>query len=324
MRISLVEPSRTVRRIVTGIIEPWGHEVCPFKDAPEALAFLRSEKNVRALISSAELASTSGIQLVSDARTLAGAQRPLYIILMSSSDERSTMVEALDNGADDFISKPPAAEELRARLRAADRITSMQAELITLASTDSLTGLLTRRAFVEIAARMLQRPSTGCPLSVLICDLDKFKAINDTYGHEIGDLVLQKVSGEARLLEAPTGRLGGEEIAFLVERRLGEAVELAECFREAVGGLAISIGVRRSASRAASARPNGSRVIPSTRFCDGQICRFMRPNVWVAIELSLPTAFQWSKSTNGGAASLGWPHVAQNDAMSSAPIGADE
>jgi two-component system, cell cycle response regulator len=242
MRISLVEPSRTVRRIVTGIIEPWGHEVCPFKDAPEALAFLRSEKNVRALISSAELASTSGIQLVSDARTLAGAQRPLYIILMSSSDERSTMVEALDNGADDFISKPPAAEELRARLRAADRITSMQAELITLASTDSLTGLLTRRAFVEIAARMLQRPSTGCPLSVLICDLDKFKAINDTYGHEIGDLVLQKVSGEARLLEAPTGRLGGEEIAFLVERRLGEAVELAECFREAVGGLAISIG----------------------------------------------------------------------------------
>ena len=174
MRISLVEPSRTVRRIVTGIIEPWGHEVCPFKDAPEALAFLRSEKNVRTLISSAELASTSGIQLVSDARTLAGAQRPLYIILMSSSDERSTMVEALDNGADDFISKPPAAEELRARLRAADRITSMQAELITLASTDSLTGLLTRRAFVEIAAWMLQRASTECPLSVLICDLDKF------------------------------------------------------------------------------------------------------------------------------------------------------
>jgi DNA-binding response OmpR family regulator len=172
MRIALVEPSRTVRRIVTGIIEPWGHEVCPFKDAPEALAFLRSEKNVRALISSAELASTSGIQLVSDAWTLAGAQRPLYIILMSSSDERSTMVEALDNGADDFISKPPAAEELRARLRAADRITSMQAELITLASTDSLTGLLTcpsRESYPLVA--MMQSGQDRCGDDVP-CSLD--------------------------------------------------------------------------------------------------------------------------------------------------------
>ena len=80
MRIALVEPSRTVQRIVTGIIGPWGHEVCPFMDAPEALAFLRSDKNIRALISSAELVSTSGMQLVSDARALAGPQRPLYII----------------------------------------------------------------------------------------------------------------------------------------------------------------------------------------------------------------------------------------------------
>ena len=58
MRIALVEPSRTVQRIVTGIIGPWGHEVCPFMDAPAALVFLRSDKNIRALISSAELVST--------------------------------------------------------------------------------------------------------------------------------------------------------------------------------------------------------------------------------------------------------------------------
>jgi two-component system cell cycle response regulator len=248
-------PSRTVRRIVTGIIEPWGHEVCPFMDAPEALAFLRTEKNVRALISSAELASTSGIQLVSDARTLAGVQRPLYIILMSSSDERSRMVQALDNGADDFISKPPQPEELSARLRAADRITSMQAELITLATIDCLTGLLTRRAFVEVAERMLKRACSALPLSVLICDLDKFKAINDAYGHAIGDLVLQKVSGEVRSIEVPAGRLGGEEIAFLIEGSLDDAVELAESFREAVSRLAIpagndTIGVRCSVGAA--------------------------------------------------------------------------
>jgi two-component system, cell cycle response regulator len=239
MRIALVEPSRTVQRIVTSIIEPWGHEVRTFMDAPEALVCLQAERDVCVLITCAELASTSGIHLVSSARALAGAQRPLYIVLMSSSDQRSKMVEALENGADDFISKPPAPEELRARLRAAERITSMQAELITLATVDSLTGLLTRRAFVAAAERMLQRAAAGRHFCVLICDLDKFKAINDTYGHETGDLVLRKVSGVLRSLDRPAGRLGGEEVALLIDGHLDEAVDLAERLRESVGSLAI-------------------------------------------------------------------------------------
>ena len=244
MRIALVEPSRTVQRIVTGIIEPWGHEVRTFMDAPEALACLRAERDVCVLITSAELVSTSGVQLVSDARALAGAQRPLYIVLMSSSDQRSKMIQALENGADDFISKPPAPEELRARLRAGERITSMQAELITLATIDSLTGLLTRRAFVAAAERMVERATAGRHFSVLICDLDKFKAVNDTYGHETGDLVLRKVSEELRAIDAPAGRLGGEEVALLTDGHLDDAVDLAERFRESVSSLAIRVGNR--------------------------------------------------------------------------------
>ena len=244
MRIALVEPSRTVQRIVTGIIEPWGHEVRTFMDAPEALACLRAERDVCVLITSAELVSTSGVQLVSDARALAGAQRPLYIVLMSSSDQRSKMIQALENGADDFISKPPAPEELRARLRAGERITSMQAELITLATIDSLTGLLTRRAFVAAAERMVERAAAGRHFSVLICDLDKFKAVNDTYGHETGDLVLRKVSEELRAIDAPAGRLGGEEVALLTDGHLDDAVDLAERFRESISNLAVRVGNR--------------------------------------------------------------------------------
>jgi two-component system cell cycle response regulator len=244
MRIALVEPSRTVQRIVTGIIEPWGHEVRTFMDAPEALACLRAERDICVLITSAELVSTSGVQLVSDARALAGAQRPLYIVLMSSSDQRSKMIQALENGADDFISKPPAPEELRARLRAGERITSMQAELITLATIDSLTGLLTRRAFVAAAERMVERAAAGRHFSVLICDLDKFKAVNDTYGHETGDLVLRKVSEELRAIDAPAGRLGGEEVALLTDGHLDDAVDLAERFRESISNLAVRVGNR--------------------------------------------------------------------------------
>lgn len=242
MRIALVEPSRTVRRIVTGIIEPWDHEVSSFMDGPEALARLRATKDIRALITSAELASTSGIQLVKDARTIAGAQRPLYIILMSSYDERSKMIEALDYGADDFISKPPAPEELRARLRAADRITSMQAELVALATTDFLTGLLTRRAFVGVAEQMLAGASAQHRLSVLVADLDKFKAINDDYGHEIGDTVVKKVSQELRSAGIPAGRLGGEEFALLIDAPLNAAIPVAEGLRQAVGSLRIPVG----------------------------------------------------------------------------------
>jgi diguanylate cyclase (GGDEF)-like protein len=242
MRIALVEPSRTVQRIVAGIIEPWGHEVHSFMDAPEGLAFLRAEKDVRAVLSSVELGSMSGIQLVSEARALAGVERPLYVILMSSSGERAKMIEALENGADDFISKPPAAVELHARLRAAERVTSMQAELIVLATIDSLTGLLNRRAFVACAERILQQASTEYPLSVLICDLDRFKAINDTYGHSAGDLVLEKIGEELRSIDGPAGRLGGEEFALLIEGRLVDAVDVAERLREDVSERTIRAG----------------------------------------------------------------------------------
>jgi two-component system, cell cycle response regulator len=76
---------------------------------------------------------------------------------MSSSDEHNRLVQALDNGADDFICKPPIAEELRARLRTADRVTSMQDELFRYATTDFLTGLLNRRAFFVSVVEACER-----------------------------------------------------------------------------------------------------------------------------------------------------------------------
>ena len=94
MRIALVEPSRTVRRIVSEMMQAWDHDVSLFSDAGEALSFLRSNVDVRALITSAELATSSGIDLCAKARELAGSQRPLYIILMSSSEERAKLVQA--------------------------------------------------------------------------------------------------------------------------------------------------------------------------------------------------------------------------------------
>jgi len=239
VQIVLVDPSRTVRRIVSDLIEQGGYQVCPLSDGDEALAYIKANPEVRALITCAELASMSGIELCRQARALAGGRRPLYILLMSSSDEHNRLVQALDNGADDFICKPPIAEELRARLRTADRVTSMQDELFRYATTDFLTGLLNRRAFFVSVVEACERAQKGSAVSAIICDLDHFKQINDTYGHGVGDAVLRTVAAEAALLDGIVGRLGGEEFGIIVEAAVLDGMEIAESFRRTISQLKI-------------------------------------------------------------------------------------
>ncbi len=239
MRILLVEPSRTVRRILTAMIEAWDHQVCSCADADDALLRLQSDPDIRALLTSAGLSSISGFELVAQARAMVGAHRPLYMVLMSSTDGYAMCIQALDNGADDFISKPPIAEELRARLRMADRVTAMQRELCRLASTDFLTGLPNRRAFFDNFAKAIEEAQHGRPLSALMFDLDHFKQINDLHGHDIGDEILKAVAAEIASLPGAAGRLGGEEFAFLPAMRLEDAAEMADRIRQVIGEITI-------------------------------------------------------------------------------------
>ena len=145
MRVVLVDPSRAVQRVMTQLIEEGGHDVVAFADGLKALDHVAQDGHVRALITSTQPINISGIELCAAARKLSGARRALHVILMSSTEDYYLAITALDNGADDFIHKPPIPDELRARLRLADRVTSMKQQLIELATTDSLTGLLNRR-----------------------------------------------------------------------------------------------------------------------------------------------------------------------------------
>lgn len=242
MRIVLVDPSRTVRRIVTDLVQQWKYDVCPFPDGAQALSHIQRDESIRVLIASAELPSMSGVELCVKVRTLLEYSRPLYIIIMSSNDEYTKCVEALNNGADDFIRKPPIAEELRARLRTADRVTSMQSELVRLATTDSLTGLFNRRAFFDNAAKLAKLARYGHVLSAVMLDLDHFKQINDAHGHNIGDVVLRRVAAEIAPLPGIAGRLGGEEFGLLVESDLSDAVEVAQEFQCGIERLKIFDG----------------------------------------------------------------------------------
>jgi len=247
MRLALVDPSRTTRLIVSRMLEARGHEVLPFSDEREALAHIKADPCIEALITSAELKHMSGVELCWETRLLATCQRPIYVLMMSTQYDHRSLIEALDSGADDFIGKPPLAEELYARLRAAERIASMQRELIRLATTDPLTGLCNRRGFFEQATEVCARvvPSDGS-LSAIILDIDNFKHINDSYGHETGDEAIRACADAARMQEALTGRLGGDEFALLLEEKsLPQAIEIAEDLRLRLAGKPFDTGKDR-------------------------------------------------------------------------------
>jgi diguanylate cyclase (GGDEF)-like protein len=238
MHIVVVDPSRTVLKIVTQLLEAGRHEAFPFTDGHEALKYIKSDSEVDALITSVELQSMTGVELCRETRLLATRGRPIYIVLMSSNYEQSKLIEALDSGADDFIGKPPATEELYARLRAAERFATMQRELVRLATTDPLTGVLNRRAFFEQAEEACARAAAGGTLSGIMTDIDHFKCINDAYGHNVGDMILRIVAREIKVKNEIVGRLGGEEFAIVLkERPLAGAVAIAEALRQKLAAL---------------------------------------------------------------------------------------
>jgi two-component system, cell cycle response regulator len=237
MRVVLVDPSRAVQRVMTQLIEEGGHEVIAFADGLRAIDCIAQDGDVRALITSTQPLNISGIELCAAARSLSGTRRALHVVLMSSTDDYYLAVKALDNGADDFIHKPPNPDELRARLRLADRVTLMKQQLIQYATRDSLTGLLNRRAFFESAAEMCHAAQAGNALSAIIFDVDHFKRVNDAYGHEFGDQVLAAVGGQANATDGVAGRLGGEEFCVLVHNEVGDALECARELQRSIRAL---------------------------------------------------------------------------------------
>ncbi|MEA2939415.1 MAG: hypothetical protein QOC56_2919 [Alphaproteobacteria bacterium] len=238
MRVVVVDPSRTVLKFVTRMLEAGDHQARPFVEGRAALAHIKTDPEVGALITSAELLSMSGLELCWETRLIASGRRPIYIILMSSNQERRNLVEALDSGADDFIGKPPIPEELHARLRAAARLATMQRDLIRLATTDPLTGMLNRRAFFEQAEPICARAQAGEPLCAVMLDIDHFKRINDGYGHDAGDETIRGVAQAVTAEDATVGRLGGEEFAMLLPgRALPAAAALADDLRQRLAAL---------------------------------------------------------------------------------------
>ena len=247
MKIVVVDSSRVVLRIIAGLLEPRGDTVVTFTDSREALNFVKSDEKVEAVITSLETRPIGGIELCWSLRLIANANRPLCIIAMSSLANSRNLSEVLDSGADDFISKPPIPEELYARLRAGQRLTMMQQELIRLAENDVLTGLLNRRAFLTRlnSLREVHGISERHTPALVLADIDNFKGLNDNYGHDIGDEALRRTAevfkDEAESEDGIAARFGGEEFVIALPGRTSEdAMEVAERIRRAIARISIT------------------------------------------------------------------------------------
>ncbi len=166
--------------------------------------------------------------------------------------------------------RSPSAEQIEMIVDLA-RLVVEALELRQIASVDSLTGVMTRRAFLDAGRRDVARALRyGRDLSCLMIDVDHFKAVNDTHGHAVGDIVLQSVAATCRLnLRAGDylGRVGGEEFAaILPETGGGEALEVAERLRKAIAAEptcapAGAIRVTASVGAATLARPDDFEVL---------------------------------------------------------------
>ncbi len=244
--ILLVEDSATTKAMLSKYLGAQ-YRLLHAKDGEEAWELLLVRHDIELVLTDIQMPRLSGQQLLARIRK---SDQPrvanLPVIVMTAADDNSDRHLAFINGANDFITKPFDEIELTARInvhqRLARTILDLEASrhlLSEQASTDSLTHLRNRRAFFESGAQLLSHAKRHKgDLSAIIADIDHFKRINDTHGHDVGDQVLVAVARIMAALcrgEDVVARLGGEEFALLLPdtNRLGAAV-FAERLRAAI------------------------------------------------------------------------------------------
>lgn len=225
MRILIADDDPISSRLLERTLVRLGHEVEVVNDGPDAVTALLKPDAPRLAILDWDMPGADGLVVCRVVRQRAGPY--VYIILLTGRDSRDDVVKGLESGADDFLTKPFDAVELRARLRSGSRVIDLEEGLLKAqealriqATSDDLTGLSNRRVVLEQLDRELRRARhEKKPIAVAMADLDNFKQINDRHGHSAGDAVLRQV---ARCLQLELrdydsiGRYGGEEFFFVL------------------------------------------------------------------------------------------------------------
>jgi two-component system cell cycle response regulator len=233
VKVLVVDDDPIARELAAQLIELDGHQVSQVDCGEAAIKFVQ-ESDIQIMILDIRMPGIDGLevcrQLRSDVKTSS-----IYVIMLSAKDKLGERIEGLDVGADAYLTKPYDVEELKAQIRVAER-TAIDRHL---SMHDALTGLFNRRAFDELLLRELASCSRyGDTLSLVTIDLDHFKVVNDTYGHEAGDIVLQELANLIRKISRPSDlpcRWGGEEFSWLLPKTdIKGAIQAAERLRREI------------------------------------------------------------------------------------------
>ena len=249
MKILIADDDIVSARMLQRTLESWGFQVTAVSDGHRALQVLQQPDAPRLMILDWMMPGLDGPEVIRRFRS--GSEHYRYAILLTSRGQKGDIVAGLEAGADDYLGKPFDHNELRARLRAGQRILNLQERLLAAkeelriqATQDALTRLANRRSVLA----QLKRDSARCarehkPLSLLMLDLDRFKSINDTYGHSGGDSVLvaaaQRLKSSVRSYDT-VGRFGGEEfLVVLPGTDCRTALVIAERIRTTIAGMPV-------------------------------------------------------------------------------------
>jgi diguanylate cyclase (GGDEF)-like protein len=253
VKILVADDSIVSRHLLDATLRRWGYEVVIACDGTEALRVLEQKDAPSVAILDWMMPGYTGLELCR--MTRAAAREPYtYILLLTSKSLKEDLIEGMEAGADDYITKPFDQHELKVRLRAGTRLVELQAELLSArealreqATKDWLTKVWNRSSILDLLTRELARSEREAgPVGVVLVDLDHFKSVNDTYGHFAGDAVLHEAA--LRMLAAirqydSVGRYGGEEFLILLPGCDEQATcGLAERVRAQIAKDAIAAG----------------------------------------------------------------------------------
>ena len=249
-RVLIAEDDPVSCHLLKCFLIKWDYDVAVATDGVAALKILESEDSPRLAVLDWMMPGLEGPQICQRIRE--HKNRPyVYVLLLTARTEKQDLLRGLGLGADDYLTKPFDAEELRARLLVGERILNLQDDLIAAreelrfrATHDILTGIPNRASIMDALRSELSRQRREHhSFGVILVDIDHFKQVNDTYGHLYGDEVLRTVARRMKECIRPydtVGRYGGEE--FLIIVASSDAVgtmTLAERIRAAVGSMPV-------------------------------------------------------------------------------------
>ena len=219
--VMIVEDSLTYRNILKTMLAKTNVRIIEAKDGQEALEIFKTTKEkISLVITDYEMPVMDGLDLTIKLREIYGKDE-LSIIAISSSEDKSVIDDFLTFGANDFIVKPFSLSEVRLRTVLNIESIHLFEKISNMANRDFLTGSYNRRYFFESAnAKFAKAKRNSSALALATIDIDKFKNINDTYGHDVGDVAIKEIKKvlDRNLREYDlVARFGGEEFCILLE-----------------------------------------------------------------------------------------------------------